>query len=91
MVIAVCHHRLLVNCGLSVTQGLKKFCLILVQTACLDLQKLNLYCCFFFIFPPLVLQLYEVFTFLAERGGVAQIHAENGEIIAKVTIKVFIL
>ncbi|XP_014908205.1 dihydropyrimidinase-related protein 3-like isoform X2 [Poecilia latipinna] len=28
-------------------------------------------------------ELYEVFTFLAERGGIAQIHAENGEIIAK--------
>lgn len=35
------------------------------------------------------MQLYEVFTFLAERGGIAQIHAENGEIIAKVTIKNF--
>lgn len=32
------------------------------------------------------MQLYEVFTFLAERGGIAQIHAENGEIIAKVTM-----
>ncbi|MEQ2238208.1 Dihydropyrimidinase- protein 3, partial [Ilyodon furcidens] len=28
-------------------------------------------------------ELYEVFTFLGERGGIAQIHAENGEIIAK--------
>uniref|UniRef100_A0A8C6P9T4 Dihydropyrimidinase like 3 n=1 Tax=Nothobranchius furzeri TaxID=105023 RepID=A0A8C6P9T4_NOTFU len=28
-------------------------------------------------------ELYEIFTFLAERGGIAQIHAENGEIISK--------
>uniref|UniRef100_A0A7N6AJY1 Amidohydrolase-related domain-containing protein n=1 Tax=Anabas testudineus TaxID=64144 RepID=A0A7N6AJY1_ANATE len=28
-------------------------------------------------------ELYEIFTFLAERGGIAQVHAENGEIIAE--------
>uniref|UniRef100_A0A8C4NSU9 Dihydropyrimidinase like 3 n=1 Tax=Dicentrarchus labrax TaxID=13489 RepID=A0A8C4NSU9_DICLA len=28
-------------------------------------------------------ELYEIFTFLAERGGIVQVHAENGEIIAE--------
>ncbi|KAM3869643.1 LOW QUALITY PROTEIN: dihydropyrimidinase-related protein 3 [Diretmus argenteus] len=28
-------------------------------------------------------ELYEIFTFLAENGGIAQVHAENGEIIAE--------
>ncbi|XP_059207307.1 dihydropyrimidinase-related protein 3 isoform X1 [Centropristis striata] len=28
-------------------------------------------------------ELYDVFTFLAERGGIAEVHAENGEIIAE--------
>jgi len=32
---------------------------------------------FIFIFE----QLYEIFTFLGEHGGIAQVHAENGEII----------
>uniref|UniRef100_A0A8C7ZX78 Dihydropyrimidinase like 3 n=1 Tax=Oryzias sinensis TaxID=183150 RepID=A0A8C7ZX78_9TELE len=31
----------------------------------------------------LFLQLYEIFTFLAEKGGIVQVHAENGEIIAE--------
>lgn len=31
------------------------------------------------------LQLYEIFTFLGEMGGIVQVHAENGEIIAEVT------
>uniref|UniRef100_A0A8C7U1I4 Dihydropyrimidinase like 3 n=1 Tax=Oncorhynchus mykiss TaxID=8022 RepID=A0A8C7U1I4_ONCMY len=29
------------------------------------------------------LQLYEIFTFLGEMGGIVQVHAENGEIIAE--------
>ncbi|XP_016103140.1 dihydropyrimidinase-related protein 3-like [Sinocyclocheilus grahami] len=28
-------------------------------------------------------ELYEIFTFLGEHGGIAQVHAENGEIIAE--------
>ncbi|XP_032388931.1 dihydropyrimidinase-related protein 3 isoform X2 [Etheostoma spectabile] len=28
-------------------------------------------------------ELYDIFTFLAERGGIAEVHAENGEIIAE--------
>ncbi|XP_029303680.1 dihydropyrimidinase-related protein 3 isoform X2 [Cottoperca gobio] len=28
-------------------------------------------------------ELYEIFSFLAERGGIAEVHAENGEIIAE--------
>ncbi|XP_075957941.1 dihydropyrimidinase-related protein 3 isoform X2 [Anarhichas minor] len=28
-------------------------------------------------------ELYDVFSFLAERGGIAEVHAENGEIIAE--------
>ncbi|XP_034062514.1 dihydropyrimidinase-related protein 3 isoform X1 [Gymnodraco acuticeps] len=28
-------------------------------------------------------ELYDIFSFLAERGGIAEVHAENGEIIAE--------
>lgn len=39
-------------------------------------------------FSVFFLQLYDIFSFLAERGGIAEVHAENGEIIAEVNIKI---
>lgn len=32
-------------------------------------------------------ELYDIFTFLAERGGIAEVHAENGEIIAEEQVR----